>query len=45
MREGAYRLRVTHPRFGAEVRQIQVIVGQITEVRVRLAPRSPASRR
>jgi hypothetical protein len=44
MKEGPYRLRVTHPRFGTEVRQIQVIAGQTTEVRVRLAPRAAASR-
>ena len=42
MKEGPYRLRVTHPRFAPEVRQIQVIAGQTTEVRVRLAPRSGA---
>jgi hypothetical protein len=42
MKEGPYRLRVTHPRFAPEVRQIQVIAGQTTEVRVRLAPRSTA---
>ena len=50
MKEGPYRLRVSHPRFGTEVRQIQVIAGQTTEVHVRLAPRpapsvlSPAER-
>jgi hypothetical protein len=43
MKEGPYRLRVTHPRFATEVRQIQVIAGQTTEVRVRLAPRTAAS--
>jgi hypothetical protein len=42
MKEGAYRLRVTHPRFAPEVRQIQVIAGQTTQVHVRLAPRSAA---
>ena len=42
MKEGPYRLRVTHPRFAPEVRQIQVIAGQTTEVRVRLAPRAAA---
>jgi hypothetical protein len=42
MKEGPYRLRVSHPRFATEVRQIQVIAGQTTEVHVRLAPR-PAS--
>jgi hypothetical protein len=31
---------VTHPRFAPEVRQIQVIAGQTTQVQFRLAPRS-----
>jgi carboxypeptidase family protein len=43
MKEGPYRLRVTHPRFATEVRQIQVIAGQTTEVHVRLAPRAASS--
>lgn len=43
MKEGPYRLRVTHPRFATEVRQIQVIAGQTTEVRVRLSPRAAGS--
>jgi Carboxypeptidase regulatory-like domain len=43
MKEGVYRLRVTPPRFAAEVRQIQVIAGQTTEVHVRLAPRAASS--
>ena len=34
--KGSYRLRVSHPRFSAEVRQIQVLSGQTAEVRVRL---------
>jgi hypothetical protein len=42
VKEGPYRLRVSHPRYGTEVRQIQVIAGQTAEIRVRLAPR-PAS--
>jgi hypothetical protein len=42
MKEGAYRLRVTHPRFAPEVRQIQVIGGQTTQIQVRLAPRPAA---
>jgi len=44
VKEGTYRLRVTHPRYVAEVRQIQVLAGQTAEVRVRLAPRVPAAR-
>ena len=36
LKEGLYRVRVSHPRFSAEVRQIQVFSGQTAEVRVRL---------
>jgi hypothetical protein len=36
-------LRVTHSRFAPEVRQIQVIAGQTTQVQVRLSPRAAAS--
>jgi Carboxypeptidase regulatory-like domain len=43
MKEGPYRLRVSHPRFATEVRQIQVIAGQTTEIHVRLAPRAAPS--
>jgi hypothetical protein len=43
LKEGAYRLRITHPRFGPEVRQVMVLAGQTSEVRVRLAPRTAAS--
>ena len=39
--EGEYRIRVTHPKFGAEIRNVQVVSGQSTEVRLRL--RSGAS--
>jgi len=39
--EGQYRIRVTHPKFGAETRNVQVMSGQSTEVRLRL--RSGAS--
>ncbi|HEU5322263.1 MAG TPA: PEGA domain-containing protein, partial [Methylomirabilota bacterium] len=39
IKEGTYRLRVTHPRYGTEVRQIQVLAGQTAEIHVRLAPR------
>jgi hypothetical protein len=31
---------VTHPRFAPEVRQIQVIAGQTTQVQIRLGPRA-----
>ena len=40
MKEGAYRLRVSHPKFSMEVRQIQVLAGQTQEIRIRLAPRA-----
>ena len=36
LKEGPYRVRVSHPRFTAEVRQIQVFSGQTAEIRVRL---------
>jgi hypothetical protein len=38
---GQYRVRVSHPRFAAEVRQVQVMRGETTEIRVQL--RSGAS--
>jgi hypothetical protein len=41
LEEGQYRIRVTHPKFGAETRNVQVVSGQSTEVRLRL--RSGAS--
>ncbi len=34
--EGHYRLRVSHPRYGPEVREVQLIASQSTEVRVQL---------
>ena len=37
--EGAYRLRVSHPGFTTEVRQIQVLAGYNQEIRINLAPR------
>jgi hypothetical protein len=37
LKEGTYRLRVTHPRFAAEARQVQIIAGQTSEVRLKLA--------
>ena len=39
MKEGLYRLKVTHPRYATEVRQIQVLAGQTAEIRVALAAR------
>jgi len=34
--EGQYRIRIKHPKFGAEVRHIQIVSGQTSEVRVQL---------
>ena len=42
-KEGTYRLRVTHPRYVSEVRQIQVQPGQTAEVLFRLTPRAAAT--
>jgi hypothetical protein len=41
LKEGTYRLRVTHPRFTAEVRQVEIVAGQISEVRLKLAQSNP----
>ena len=38
LKEGTYRLRVVHPRYVAEGRQVQVVAGQTSEVRLRLVP-------
>ena len=44
LKEGTYRLRVSHPRFAAEARQVQVMAGQTSEVHVRLVPPAPPSK-
>lgn len=41
LEEGPYRIRVSHPRYAAEVRSIHVVKGQTAELRLRL--RSGAS--
>ena len=41
LKEGVYRLRVTHPRFGVEARQVQVVAGQTSEVRLKLLQPAP----
>ena len=43
LKEGHYRFRVMHPRFGTETRQVYVIAGQTSEVRFRLVPRPVAT--
>ena len=39
LKEGTYRLRVTHPKFAPEMRQIQVLAGHTSEIRFRLGSR------
>jgi hypothetical protein len=39
LREGTYRLRVSHPNYVTETRLVQVIAGHTSEVRVQLAKR------
>jgi hypothetical protein len=41
VKEGLYRLRVVHPKFGAEVRPVYVLAGHSQEIRVRLTPHPP----
>ncbi len=36
VKEGRYRLRVTHPQFAAETRQVEVHAGERSEIRVLL---------
>lgn len=40
LKEGTYRLRVSHPKYGPETRTVQVIAGQTSEIRFRLGPRA-----
>ena len=39
IKEGTYRLRVMHPKYTTESRQIYVLAGQTAQVNVRLSPR------
>jgi hypothetical protein len=34
--EGQYRIRIKHPKFGAEVRHVQIVSGQTAEIRIPL---------
>jgi hypothetical protein len=43
LKEGTYRLRVSHPKYTTETRMVQVIAGHTSEVRIRLAPRIVAA--
>jgi PEGA domain-containing protein len=39
MKEGTYRLRVVHPKYTTESRQIYVLAGQTAQIQLRLSPR------
>ena len=39
LREGTYRVRVSHAKYGTQTRMVQVIAGHTSEVRIKLAPR------
>lgn len=41
VKEGLYRMRVIHPKFGAEVRPVYVLAGHSQEIRVRVVPHPP----
>jgi hypothetical protein len=43
LREGDYKLRVFHPRYGVEVRHVQVQARQTSEIRIGLIPRASAA--
>jgi hypothetical protein len=43
LKEGTYRLRVSHPGHAPETRTVQVLAGQTSEIRFRLAPRAAAT--
>jgi hypothetical protein len=42
VKEGTYKLRVTHPKYASDTRTVQVLAGQTSEVRFRLAPPAAA---
>lgn len=43
LKEGTYRLRVSHPKYATETRTIEILGGQTSEVRFRLGPRAVAT--
>ena len=43
LREGTYRLRVTHPRYAPDTRRIRVGAGETAEIRIQLTPRGSSS--
>jgi Carboxypeptidase regulatory-like domain len=44
LKEGRYRLRVTHPSFLPEVRLVEVHSGQRSDLKIAMGPRPPAPR-
>ena len=44
LKEGQYRVRVQHPKFLPQVRRVQVIAGQTSEVHLMLTPRPRPAR-
>ena len=42
LKEGTYRLRVSHPKLASETRTVEVLAGQTSEIRFRLGPRAAA---
>jgi hypothetical protein len=44
LKEGRYRLRVTHPAYTTEVRRVEVHAGQRSDIRLALALRPPPPR-
>jgi carboxypeptidase family protein len=45
LHDGAYRVRVIHPQFAGETRQVRVLAGETSEVRFQLKPRAETARR
>ena len=43
LKEGTYRLRVSHPKFVTQTRLVQIIAGQTSEVRLTMVPRIAAT--
>ena len=43
LREGLYRVRVTHPRYATDTRRIQVGAGQTAQISISLTPRGSGS--
>ena len=39
--EGQYRVRVNHPKFGGEIRHVQVLSGQSAQIQIRLRAEAP----